>query len=223
MVPAIAFFPLGVPVLVPTPIPQPLTQQMQSNSDPNYLSGGQSVQQQQQQLPPRFQYPRPVNHQQPFLPDNNRRYVRVIRREVNVHNNNQLDVAANNNNNAIGNNNNNNNNVRMRRRRVIMYRISVRNLLQFVILMIIFYTCCTRETFILILALGILVYFAAGPIRRIMSYLSVTRNENRNFHLTVLHEVAAIVLGFVSSLFPGWNIDHQDAVAFEEAQDIVNQ
>lgn len=112
-----------------------------------------------------------------------------------------------------------------------MFRISVRGLLQLVLILTFLYNYCTKGRFFLLVGLFVLLYLMAGPLCWLLSRVSahhrgnLARNrEDRNLRfqqngpLGFLMEVAMLVVGFVTSLLPTWNVNAQDEVAFAARQ-----
>lgn len=115
---------------------------------------------------------------------------------------------------------------RRRRRRVVMYRISIRSLLQVIIFISLLYAYTPRGRFALLAGILCALFLIAKPLRRILGNL--TRNGNlrrgQNPQPTgFVQTVLTLVFGFVSSVFPAWNVNPQDEAAFAAAQELVNR
>lgn len=199
LIPAIAFFPLGVPMLVPATAPPhgfqvhpQMTTQMQ-NQGGNIFPGQMPIPAQPLRQPNLHGH----HHHHHHPPG-----VQVPRR---------------------------------RRRRVVMYRISIRAVLQLILMFTLLYAYTPRGRFTLLVGLFCVFYIAARPLRRMLEHL--TRGGNmRPGHpghpgqpgqppqpRGIIHEVLTLVLGFVTSVFPAWNINVQDEAEFAAAQEIVNR
>lgn len=190
LIPAIAFFPLGVPMLVPATAPphgfqaHPQMATQMQNQGVNMYHGQMPMQAQGLRQPNMHGH----HHHHHHAPG-----VQMPRR---------------------------------RRRRVVMYRISIRAVLQLILMFTLLYAYTPRGRFTLLVGLFCVLYIAARPLRRMLAHLTRGGNmrpgqpaQPRGF----IHEVLTLVLGFVTSVFPAWNINVQDEAEFAAAQDIVNR
>lgn len=119
-----------------------------------------------------------------------------------------------------------------------MFRISIRGLLQLVLVLTFLYNYCTKGRFFLLVGLFVMLYMLAGPLRWLLSQISrgpgnhqagvageQVSNQNPNQHQHrprgFLMEVLMLVVGFVTSLLPTWNINAHDEAAFAAAQEMI--
>lgn len=115
---------------------------------------------------------------------------------------------------------------RRRRRRVVMYRISIRGLLQLILMLTLLYAYTPKGRFTLLVVLFCVFYIAARPLRRILAHMTRGGNVRQGQPPQprgILHEILTLVLGFITSVFPAWNINVQDEAEFAAAQDLVNR
>lgn len=198
LIPAIAFFPLGVPVLVPA-----------ANPPQGFQIQNQYVQQ-QQQGPPSLHPPpgqrMPVNANPPGLQVNIQ--APLLHRQGHHHHHHGPGQPA-----------------RRRRRRVIMYRISIRGVLQLVLMLAVLYAYTSRGRFLAVVVTFCVIYLAARPLRRILGQLTHPGPGRQGIGQPrgIIHEILSLVLGFITSVFPTWNVNVQDEAAFAAAQEMVNR
>ncbi|GMH45858.1 hypothetical protein BSKO_13821 [Bryopsis sp. KO-2023] len=201
-IPAIAFFPLGVPMLVPAATPPQGFQVHQQYIQPTLQPGHQYT-------PPNThppQYPH-----QPNMPNNAFQGGPIPAPARHHHHHHGPGQPP-----------------RRRRRRVVMYRISIRGLLQLILMLTVLYAYTSRGRFLALVGLFCVLYLAARPLRRILSHITrggvggggrPAQGQPRSF----IQEILTLVLGFVTSVFPAWNVNVQDEAAFAAAQELVNR
>lgn len=176
MVPAIAFFPMGIPVLVPAAA-QNQGFQIGQTASPVQMQFRQQQQQQQQPNQPRNIQRRPLQQ--------------IGRRPLHG------------------------NPPHVRGRGVVVYRFSLRGLIQLALIVAVLYAYCSREKFIVFVTLFVLLYLFARPIRRMIhNFYNARDAEGRRRQRGILHEILAIVLTLISSLFPNWNLNEGPGVPF---------
>lgn len=191
-IPAMAFFPLCIPMVVPAAnSPQHLPYQMYPTStSARYvqMEGG------------RFIYADPARQQG----------------QVNTH---QMRRMQNQNRGG-------------RRRRVVMFRISLQALLQLVLMLTVIYSYFSTLWFFLIVGFLLLWGVSANPLQRLLNHLSGRNlrhanrgdqnpHENQDQRRGFVMELLTLVVGFITSLVPGWNINAQDDAAFADAQEMM--
>eukprot|EP00210_Caulerpa_lentillifera_P006202 g5926.t1 len=162
MVPAIAFFPLGIPVLVPAAAAMQnqgfqIGQTAPVQTPPMQEGQGQ-VQRRQVQPPVRRHGPEPGP-------------------------------------------------VRVRRRRVVVYRISIRSMLQLVIVVTFLFFSFSREKFVLCLVAMLVVYLLAKPMRRLLHQLHQRDGNGQRRRRGIWNELLAFILSFISSVFPHLDVN----------------
>ena len=93
-----------------------------------------------------------------------------------------------------------------RGRGVVVYRFSLRGLIQLVLIIAVLYAYCSREHFVIGLVLFLFLYLFARPIRRLIhNHYHARDADGRPRVRGLLHEVLAILLTLITSLFPNWN------------------
>lgn len=92
--------------------------------------------------------------------------------------------------------------VRVRRRRVVVYRISIRWILQMAIILTFLFFSFSREKFVLCLVGIVAVYLLAKPMRQLLNQLHRQRDANGQRRRGIWDEFVAFFLSFVSSVFP---------------------
>lgn len=103
----------------------------------------------------------------------------------------------------------------VRGRGVVVYRFSLRGLIQLALIVAVLYAYCSRERFILALTVFILLYVFARPLRRFINqYYNARDADGRRRPRGFVHEVLAILLTLISSLFPNWNVNEGQGVPF---------
>lgn len=174
MVPAIAFFPLGIPVLVPAAAQNQGFQIGQTAAPP----------------PVQSQFRQPPN--QPRNVQRRPAFQQIGRRPL--HGGNPPHVRG---------------------RGVVVYRFSLRGLIQLALIVAVLYAYCSRERFIFFVTMFILLYLFARPIRRMIhNFYNARDADGRRRPRGILHEILAIVLTLISSLFPNWNLNEGQGVPF---------
>jgi len=181
MVPAIAFFPLGIPVLVPANAQNQGFRLGQESTAA--INGSQQVQQRQ---PPSYQSDgqrQGVNQPQGMSP------LLILLSHL-IWAGNQGGLAQH------------------PRRRVVVYRLSLRGLVQLALIIVVLYAYCSPGRFLLASLLCVLLCIFARPIRRLIHYHYNARDADGQPRVRgVMSEILAILLTLISSLFPNWNVN----------------
>lgn len=175
MVPAIAFFPLGIPVLVPA------AAQNQGFQIADHLQ-----RQNPQRHPPQHRHAErraPGQHGNSFSEFWMQRFFEGRRHG--------------------------------RAREVIVYRFSLRGIIQMALIVALLYAYCSQESFFFFLGAFILLYIFARPIRRVIQgILNGREPDGERRQRNIFQEILAFVFMLISSLFPNWNAEDAPEAPF---------